>query len=78
MENVARFCENESSQVKGIDFDKSYSQVAHVDSFIINIAIEAMHRLTASTLDVSNANVPIHERVFAIPPPYHIDWFERY
>ena len=36
---VARHCANGSSQIKGIDFDQSYSPVAHADSFIINIAI---------------------------------------
>ena len=54
--------------------------MAHDDSFIINIAIASMHRLTARILDVSNAfqntNVPIHERVCVIPPPYYLDWFE--
>ena len=34
---VARHCENGSSQIKGIDFDQSYSPVAHADSFITNI-----------------------------------------
>ena len=41
-----------------------------------------MHRLTVSILDVSNlfhnTNVSIHERVCVSPPPYYIDWFERY
>ena len=41
-----------------------------------------MHRLTARILNVSNAfkntNFPIHERVCVSPPPYYIDWFERY
>ena len=41
-----------------------------------------MHRLTSSILDVSNifqnTNVPIHERFCASPPPYYLDWFERY
>ena len=39
-----------------------------------------MHRLTARILDISNAfqntNVPVHERVCVIPPPYYLDWFE--
>ena len=55
--------------------------MAYYDSFIINIAIASMHRLTARILDVSNAfqntNVPIHERVCVSPPPYYLDWFER-
>ena len=55
--------------------------MAHDDSFIINIAIAYMHRLTSSILDVSNAfqntNVPIHERFSVSPPPYYIDSFER-
>ena len=41
-----------------------------------------MHKITARILDVSNefqnTNVPIHERVCVVPPPYYIDWFERY
>ena len=41
-----------------------------------------MHRLTVRILDDSNAfkntNVPIHEIVCVIPPPYYLDWFERY
>ena len=24
-----------------------------------------------------NTNVPIHERVCVIPPPYYLDWFEK-
>ena len=66
------------SQIKGIDFDQSYSPVAYADSFRTNIDIASMHRLTDRILDVSNAfqntNVPIH---FVSPPPYYIDWFER-
>ena len=38
--------------------------VAHADSFIINIAIASMHKLTSRILDVSNAfqntNVPLN------------------
>ena len=56
--------------------------MAHADSFIINTSIAAIHRLTASILDVSNAfyntNVPIQERFCVIPPPYYLDWFEIY
>ena len=40
-----------------------------------------MHRTTARILDVSNAsqnkNVPIHEIVCVITPPYYLDWSER-
>ena len=54
----------------------------HSELFRINIAIAAMHRLTYRILDVSdefkNTNVPIHERVCVSPPPYYIDWFDRY
>ena len=39
-----------------------------------------IHRFTVKVLYVSNAfnntHVPIHERVYVIPPPYYIDWFE--
>ena len=40
-------------------------------------AIVDMHRLTASILDVSNeyqnTNVPIHEIICVITPPYFLD-----
>ena len=79
---ISRHCENEISRIKGIGFDISYSPVAHAESFRINVSIEDMHRLTAVILDVSNAfqntNVLIHERVYVIPTPYYIDWFEIY
>ena len=56
--------------------------MAHADSFIINIAIAAMNRLTTSILDVSNeyhnTNVPIHEIVYVIPPPNYLDWFKLF
>ena len=55
--------------------------VAHSESFIIKMAIAAMHRLTARIMDVSNAfqstNVPIYEIFCVSPPPYYIDCFER-
>ena len=44
---VARHCENCGSQIKGIYFYQSYSSVSHAESFRINIAVVAMHRLTA-------------------------------
>ena len=70
---VASNCGNRSSQIKGIDFDQSYSPVAHTDSFRINIAIASMNRLTVRILYVSNefqnTNVPIHERACVSPPP---------
>ena len=60
----ARQCANGSSQFQVIGFDQSYSTVAHADSFIIDIAIVDMPRLTDRTLDISNAfhntNVTIH------------------
>ena len=41
-----------------------------------------MNILTDMNLDVSNAfqnkYVPIHERVCVNPPPYYLDWFEKY
>ena len=54
--------------------------MAHADSFRINVVIVAIHRLTSRILDVSNTfhnkNVPVHEIVCVIPPPYYLDWFE--
>ena len=79
-EFIARHCSNGIYHIKGIDFDQSCSQVAHADSFIINIAIVSMHRLTAIILDVSNEfqnkNVPIHEIFCVSSPPYYLYWFE--
>ena len=78
---VVTHCENEISKIQGIDFDQSYSPVAHADSLIINIAMVDMHRLTDIILDVINAlhntNFPIHERVCVSPPHYYLDWFEK-
>ena len=41
-----------------------------------------MHRITARIFNVSNEfqnkNVPIHKRFCFSPPPYYLDWFERY
>ena len=81
-EFVARHCANGSYKIKVIDFDQSYSPGTHSDSFIINIAIADMNGIISRILDVSNAfqnkNIPIHERVCVIPPPYYIYWFEIY
>ena len=78
----ARHFENGSFLIQGINFYQSYSPVAHADSFRINISIMAMHRLNTSILDVSNSfqnkNIPIHLGVCVIPPPYYLDWFEKY
>ena len=77
---VARHCENGSFQIQGINFDKSYSPVAHASSFRIKIAISTIHILTAKILDVSNylqnTSVPIHEIICVISPPYYLDWFK--
>ena len=79
-EKNSHHCANVSYHIQCIDYYQSYSPVAHEDSIRINISIVAMHRFTASILDVSNAfhntNVPIHERVFVSPPPYYLDYFE--
>ena len=52
----------------------------HADSYIINISIAAIHRLTSSILDIKNAfqntNVVIHEIFCVIPPTYYLDWFQ--
>ena len=67
---------------KGVVFDQYYSPMTHYDSFIINIAIAYIHIITARVLYISNdfynKNVPINERVFVIPPPYYLYWFEKY
>ena len=77
---VAHHCANGSSQIKVIYVDKYYSPVANAGSSRINIDITAMHILTASILDLSNAfqnkNDPIYEIICVIPPPYYLYWFE--
>ena len=54
--------------------------MAHAESFIINITIASMHRLTARILYVSNefqnTKFLIHERVCVSTPPYSLEWFE--
>ena len=59
-----------------------YGSLYHVESFIINIDLSYIHRLSASILDVSNAsqntNIPTHERICVSPPPYYLKWFEKY
>ena len=76
-----RHCTNGSFQIQDIYFDRSYIPLAQDDSFIINISIAAMYRLTANILDVSNAlqntDVHINERVCFSPPPCYLDWFEN-
>ena len=56
--------------------------MAHYDSFRINIAIMDMNRLTAKILDVindiHNINFTIKKRIYVIPPPQYLDWFEIY
>ena len=41
-----------------------------------------MHIITATILDVSdsfqNTNLTIHKRLYVSPPPYYLDWFEKY
>ena len=70
---VTHHCTNSSSQIKGIDFDHSYSTVAHADYCRINITITALHRLNVIILDVSNefynTNFTIHERFFSFHHP---------
>ena len=55
--------------------------MAYADSFRINFAVAAMHRLTDSILDVSNSfhnrNASIHEIFYVSPPYYSLYWFER-
>ena len=79
---VARHYANGSSQIQGIGFDRSYSPVTHTESFRINMANVAMHRLPARMLDVNNAfqntNVSINEIVCISPLTYCLDWFEKY
>ena len=59
-----------------------YSLGEHVDSFRINISIADMNGITDKILDVSNdfqnTNVPVHERVCIITPPYYLVCFGKY
>ena len=56
--------------------------MAHSDSFRFKTAITAMYILSDRTLDVvnsfQNANVLIHERLYVRPPPYYMDWLEKF
>ena len=77
---VTCHCANGSSQIKDFDFDQSYIPVVHSDSFIFEISIADIHRLTARILYISNAfnntYFPIHEIVCVSPPPYYLNWFK--
>ena len=77
---VARHFANGRFQIKCVYFNQSYSKVAHVDPFRINISIAAIYILTVSILDVSNAFqnriFPIHELFCVSSPPYYIYQFE--
>ena len=78
---VEKHCANGSYKIQGIDFDQSYSPVAHADFFIINITITDMHRFTVRIFYVSNAShntiFPINSRVCVIPSHYYLDWFGK-
>ena len=78
----AQHCGNGSSQIQGIDFYQYHITVANTESFRINIVIVAIHILTAITLDVFKSlhytNFPTNERVCVSPPPYYLDWYEKY
>ena len=80
--SFACHCVNVSSIIQGIDFYQSYSPVTHFDYFTINVAIADMHRPTVRCLCVIdtfyNTNSPIHEIFDVSPPPYYMDWFEKY
>ena len=73
---------NGSDHIQGVNFDHSYSPVDHAESLRINIDIANMNRLTTIILNVSNTfqnkKVSNHERFCVIPPPYYLDWFEKY
>ena len=74
---VTRHCANGSSHIQDIGFDQSYSPISHTYSVKINIAISAMHILTARILDSSNAfhntNVTIHGKLCVSSPPYYLE-----
>ena len=81
-EFVVLHCANRSYQIKVVDIDQSYIKVAYADYFRINITIKDTHRLNSSIWDVSNdfqnKNFSINKIVCVSPPPYYLDWFEKY
>ena len=56
--------------------------MANNNSFRINIAITAIHKLTDRILDVGNAFqntiFSIYKILYVITPPYYLEWFEKY
>ena len=66
MEFFTHHFSNRIYQIQGIDFDQSYTPVAHDDSFRINIAIADISN------EFHNKKPPIHERVCVSPPPNYI------
>ena len=66
-------CVNGSSHIQGIDIDQSYIPLSNSYSFIINIAISYMHRLTTNILDVSNTfhitHLPLMKQFVSVHHP---------
>ena len=56
--------------------------MAYADYFRINITITDIHRLNSSIWDFSNdfqnKHLPINKRFYVSPPPYYLEWFEKY
>ena len=47
-------------------------------TFLLQLCIYSLSGLFISENALHNTNVPIIERVYVIPPPYYLDWFEIY
>jgi hypothetical protein len=69
--NKARLVAQGFSQVEGIDFDETFTPVAHLESIRILIAYASHHNFKLQQMDVKSAflNGPINELVFVKQPP---------
>jgi hypothetical protein len=69
--NKARLVAKGYSQVKGLDFDKTYAPVARLESFRILLAYATCHGFKLYKMDVKSAflNGPIKEEVYVEQPP---------
>ena len=77
---TSRHCVDGSSQLKGIDFESSYSPTASASSVRTLMCYSAIFRLILGLLDVVNCFqstlVPSHKRILVTSPPKFIQWYK--
>ena len=78
---VTRMCLNGTDQLKGLDFDHSWSPTISAYAIRLTIMYAAVYRLIMGKIDVVNCfqNTLIEEkkRIIMHAPPFYMDWFRR-